>query len=168
MPGDAGRSADEAVRRVGGAFPGGASGWAGDAGLLWTPKGSGLGFGLSALNIGNLSGAAIPTEIRGGASYQFDVKNENRDHQTMLISFDALARTQDFTSNREAIGLEYWYHDHLALRMGQQLMDTTGLSGWSGFSIGVGLKIEKIQIDYTFATRGDLGNFNLVSLVTGF
>jgi hypothetical protein len=144
------------------------TGWAGDAGLLWTPKGSGFGFGLSALNIGSLSGAAIPTEIRGGGSYQFDVKNEQRDHQTMLISFDALARTQDFTSNREAVGLEYWYHDHLALRMGQQLMDTTGLSGWSGFSIGVGLKIEKIQIDYTFATRGDLGNFNLVSLVTGF
>jgi hypothetical protein len=144
------------------------TGFAGDAGLLWTPKDSGLGFGLSALNVGSLSGESLPTEMRGGVSYKFDVKNEGNDHQTLLVSLDALARFVDITSNREAIGFEYHYHDHLFLRLGQQLMDTTGLSGWSGLSVGAGLKIDKIQIDYAFATRGDLGNLNLISLVSGF
>jgi len=144
------------------------TGWAGDAGVLWMPKNSGLGFGLSTLNIGSLSGESLPTELRGGASYQFDIKNDGNDHQTFLFSLDGLARLADLTSNRTALGVEYGYHDHLFLRMGQQLMDTTGLSGWSGYSVGVGIKIEAVQIDYAFATRGDLGNLNLISLAAGF
>jgi hypothetical protein len=144
------------------------TGWDGSAGLLWTPKHTGWGIGLSLLNLGSLSGESIPTELRGGVSYKMDVKNEEHNHQTLLVSLDGLARTQDFSSNRAAVGLEYAYHDRLFLRAGQQIMDTTGLSGWSGLSVGVGLKIEKIQIDYAFATRGDLGNFNLISLASGF
>jgi hypothetical protein len=144
------------------------TGWDGSAGLLWTPKKTGFGLGLSLLNLGSLSGIAIPTELRAGASYKVDVKNEGRDHQTFMMTVDGLARTQDFSSNRAAVGVEYGYHDRLFLRAGQQIMDTTGLSGWSGFSVGVGLKIDQIQIDYAFATRGDLGNFNLISLASGF
>jgi hypothetical protein len=143
------------------------SGWGGSAGLLWTPADSGFRAGLALLDLGTLNGIAIPTELRGGVSYKMDVKNEPKDHQTFLVSLDGLARTQDFTSNRASLGLEYWYHDRISLRAGQQLMDTTGLSGWSGFSIGVGLRIDKIQIDYAFASRGDLGNINLVSLASG-
>jgi hypothetical protein len=143
------------------------SGFGGSAGLLLAPKGSGLGLGLSLLDLGTVNGVAIPTELRAGASYKMDVKNEPKDHQTLLVSVDGLARTQDLSSNRAAVGLEYGYHDRLFLRAGQQLMDTTGLSGWSGLSVGVGIRIDKIQIDYAFATRGDLGNFNLISLASG-
>lgn len=144
------------------------TGWAGDAGLLWTPKNTGLGFGLSTLNIGSLSSESLPSEVRGGASYKLDVENGSGNHQSVLFSLDGLARLADLTSNRAALGVEYAYHDKLFVRAGQQLLDTTGLSGWTGFSLGVGIKIESIQIDYAYASRGDLGNLNLISLTAGF
>ena len=63
---------------------------------------------------------------------------------------------------------EYWYYETVALREGQQLMDTTGLTGWSGFSGGIGLRVNQFRVDYVFATRSDLGNLNMFSLLTQF
>jgi hypothetical protein len=76
-----------------------------------------------------------------------------------------MAPVQDFKSAQASIGMELWYHDIVALRMGQQLMTTTGLTGLVGFSAGAGLRQGPIQLDYAFATRGDLGNVNMISLL---
>jgi hypothetical protein len=143
------------------------TGWAFDAGGLWTPKDTNFTVGLSVLNMGTLSGSAIPTEVRGGASYKLDITNDPQNSHTLLVSLDALARTVSLSSNREAVGFEYSYHDKLFLRVGQALTDTTGLSGWSGFSAGVGIEFDKIKIDYAYAQLADLGTINMISLATG-
>jgi hypothetical protein len=143
-----------------------ATGGAGDIGALWIPAGSGLNLGLSVLNIGALAGEAIPTEARGGAAYLLSIPNgTNTPADQFTLSLDGLAQIKDINAARVALGAEYWYHQAIALRVGQQLMDTTGLSGWSGFSAGIGVRFSGVQLDYAFATRGDLGNLNIFSLL---
>jgi hypothetical protein len=144
------------------------TGWAFDAGGLWTPKDTNFTVGLSVLNMGALAGSAIPTEVRGGASYKLDITNDPQNIHSLLVSVDALARTVSLSSNREAVGFEYSYHDKLFLRIGQALTDTTGLSGWSGFSAGVGIEFDKIKLDYAYANLADLGTINMISVATDF
>lgn len=144
------------------------TGWAFDAGGLWTPRNTNFTVGLSVLNMGTLAGSAIPTEVRGGASYKLDITGDPQNIHTLLVSLDALARTVSLSSNREAVGIEYCYHDKLFLRVGQALTDTTGLSGWSGFSAGVGIEFDKIKLDYAYANLADLGTINMVSIASDF
>jgi hypothetical protein len=83
----------------------------------------------------------------------------------LLLSVDGLLPFQDPSAARAAFGIEFWYHDVVALRLGQQVMNTPGLDGLVGFSAGAGLRDGNLQLDYAFATRGDLGNTNMVTLL---
>ncbi len=143
-------------------------GAAGDLGALWIPNGGGLNLGFSILNIGALDGEAIPTEARGGAAYSLSIPDgANSPADKFTLSLDGLAQVNDINAARVALGAEYWYHQAIALRVGQQLMDTGGLSGWSGFSAGMSFRFSAVQLDYAFATRGDLGNLNIFSFLAG-
>jgi long-subunit fatty acid transport protein len=147
-----------------------AMGFAGDLGALWNPKGTNLKVGLSILNLGALASFSIPDEARLGASYSFllsapDVKTLK---DTLLVAADAVSPFSAFSATQVDLGAEFWYHDLVALRAGQEFTDTTGLSGWGGFTTGIGLRLNQIQLDYAFATKGDLGNTNLVSLMGRF
>lgn len=145
-----------------------ATGAAGDLGALWAPQGSGASLGLSLLNLGGLAGESTPTEFRGGGAYSFTIgEGANRPADKLNVSLDGLVQVNDINAARVALGAEYWFQQVVALRAGQQLVDTTGLSGWSGFSAGLGIKVDHVQFDYAFATRGDLGNLNLFSLLAG-
>ncbi len=145
-------------------------GAAGDVGAVWNPSRSGFTLGFSVLNMGSLSGAAIPTEGRVGIAYGFSFKDPNfmmvdNSDNKLLLSVDGLAPFQDFSAARAAFGAEFWYHDVVALRLGQQIMNAPGLTGLVGFSAGAGLRDGVLQLDYAFATRGDLGNTNMITLL---
>jgi hypothetical protein len=145
-------------------------GMAGDVGMVWAPKKSILSLGFSVLNLGALSGMAIPMEARAGIACCIPFKDpgsmlSDSSMNKILFSVDGLTPFQDLLASRAAVGMEFWYHDLVALRLGQQIMNTPGLDGLVGFSMGAGFRDGPIQLDYAFATRGDLGNTNMVTLL---
>jgi hypothetical protein len=145
-------------------------GGAGDVGAACSFYGTGLTLGCSVLNLGSMSGATLPIEGRIGASYLIAFLDSgfimsSNVRNKFLISVDGTAPFQDLNAAQASIGGEFWYHDIVALRLGQQLVRTPGLTGLSGFSAGVGVRDGPVQLDYAFATRGDLGNINMVSLL---
>jgi len=140
------------------------TGFAGDLGLLWALPGTGLRVGTSVLNVGSFDSGPTPGEWDLGLSYSGRFDPDNR----YLVTGQASTYLNDFGSGWLALGVEYRWHELLAVRVGQRLEDTAGLSGWSGFSAGVGVSYAKLEVDYAFSTQADLGATNEVSLLARF
>jgi hypothetical protein len=141
------------------------TGFSGDLGVLWAVPGTGLKAGTSVLNVGTFDSGPTPGEWDLGLSYQgkFDANNQ------YLVTGQGSTFLNQFGTGWLGLGVEYSWMDTLAVRAGQRFQNTAaGLSGWSGFSAGAGVKYQKLELDYAFATQGDLGNFNMVSLLVHF
>ena len=58
-----------------------------------------------------------------------------------------------------AFGAEYWFRDAFALRGGYKFgYDTSNLGAAAGLSLGFGLKVAGLGVDYAYLLFGDLGN----------
>jgi Uncharacterised protein family (UPF0164) len=60
-----------------------------------------------------------------------------------------------------SLGTEYWFRDSFALRSGYKFgYDTANLGSEVGLSLGFGIKVSDLGIDYAYIPFGDLGNIH--------
>jgi hypothetical protein len=83
------------------------------------------------------------------------------DNQSFLLAVDAL-HPRDF-KERLHLGLEYWYHDLVAIRGGYKFnYDTEGLT------LGFGLKLAGFRIDYAYSSLKYFDALNRFTIAFGF
>ncbi len=130
---------------------------AGDFGLLWTPQ-SWLRIGGGIFNVGpamdlNSVPDALPTTGRLGLSLQWEGR-----HQSLLASVEG-----DYDLNQSiltgSVGAEYCYDHLLALRAGY-----TGSPYEDNYTVGLGIDLKVVQIDYAYAPLSMLGDSHRFSL----
>jgi hypothetical protein len=144
-----------------------ANGGTGDAGMIWKPRYTDWRFGLSLVNVGSLGGARTPWETRLGVAYDWNPGREpmNKGRDRFMVAVEVARRFQEMSDGRGSVGAEYWIRGDVAVRVGQQWSDTTGLKGLRGFSSGVGLNLKPGRLDYAFTTWGDMGHVNTITFV---
>jgi hypothetical protein len=83
------------------------------------------------------------------------------DKQSLLLAVDAL-HPRDF-KERLHLGLEYWYHDLVAIRGGYKFnYDTEGLT------LGFGLKLAGFRLDYAYSSLKYFDALNRFTIAFGF
>ncbi len=116
--------------------------------------------GVSILNVGKATRFAdanvpLPWTLRVGASAQ--------PFAQWLISADYVKR-QDLEGELDS-GIEVAPIRPLSLRLGYRYaLNKTDLGGLANFSAGVGLRFNKVSLDYAFVPLGDLGLTHRVSM----
>jgi hypothetical protein len=143
---------------------------AGDFGLLAKFILPRFSLGASLLNLGGtLDGDSLPTLVKTSAAYESVVFTGGHQFNVDVDVDIPVAQADTITMD---MGVEYWYHHFLAVRVGQQVSDNraSGSNGTpnNGLTLGMGLKLEKISLDYAFLTNGVLGNSNLFSIMAEF
>ena len=138
-----------------------------DIGALWSPETiPDLRFGTVFQNIGKTfgkgsSGYSTPMTFRIGAAYYLF-------NRGMVVDAD-IYQPVDMPM-RISAGLEYWYKNTIAFRMGYKLqgfktdLNEYKTGGLEGFTLGAGFRFSPIQIDYSYQTLGFLGQTHRVSL----
>lgn len=142
---------------------------AGDLGLLAKNVLPRFSLGGSLLNLGGtLDGDSLPTLFKTSAAYESAVFTGGH---AFNVDVDVDFPVAQADTIELDMGVEYWYHNFLALRVGQQVSDNRASSSngtSNGLTLGMGLKLQKIQMDYAFLTNGVLGNSNLFSILAEF
>ncbi len=136
-----------------------------DFGLFYVTTIEGLNFAASIKNVGSMSelrneATKLPSELRAGAGYSFDLKNFNS-KITVGTEYQRYLPTDD---NHFLLGAEFFYDETIALRGGYQ----TGYES-KGLSAGIGLKWGGLNFDYAFVPfTYNLGTGHLLSLTFTF
>ena len=140
-----------------------------DAGLLVHDLIPHFSFGVAVLNAGgNINGSLVPAEMKtsvafktgafGDSALNFDVDMDVPLAQSLAVGLKA--------------GVEYWYQNKLALRVGEYFSadraDGNGDQWNNGTTLGAGLDLTWGRLDYAFQPYGALGSSHLVSLLTRF
>lgn len=136
-----------------------ASGFAGDAGVMWRPSGiPGLSAGAAVLNAGpdvkyQSLKQKLPALARAGASYSFDAAGNGN-----TATFE-LSRTRA-DSIIPSFGFETVFAKAVAFRLGYTRRANAGL----GLTGGVGWLYDRFVVGYAFSPYGDLGVAHRVTL----
>jgi hypothetical protein len=136
-----------------------ATGYGIDAGVLYTPPVDGLSLGCSLTNMGSLSAFRneridLPTQIRLGATYAFNVDN------MIFRAATALSSELGTSTNHYSIGGEVSYDHSVTIRFGY----ITGIDA-RGFSAGMGIRYSVVTIDYAYVPFSlQVGNSHLISI----
>jgi hypothetical protein len=130
-----------------------------DLGALWEPLPH-LRIGLTGANLGpSVAGFSLPATIRTGASYRFDLSSNNQ----LLLAVAGAWEPQGV--NFLQFGAEDRILPLLAFRVGYQAsLQDTEITGLSGLSLGLGVTLQRFDLDYAFLPYGDLGNGQRISL----
>jgi hypothetical protein len=131
-----------------------AFGVAADAGAIYhaSPK---INLSLAIQNLGTKmkfedSADPLPLNIAAGALYRLSSK------------FNLTAELSEYVNDEKfypAFGAEYWLREGFALRGGYKSgYDTSNLGASVGLSLGFGLKVSGLGVDYAYLPFGDLGN----------
>ena len=134
-----------------------------DLGLVLKPA-KGFHIGLTYTDLGNqVSGYAQPADLNLGASLGFDVNADNH----LLIA--AAGTWENNGVNTLQVGLEDVIHQFLALRAGYRGVSAdTQIQGLTGLSLGLGVKLGRLDLDYAYLPYGDLGTAHRISLIYEF
>jgi hypothetical protein len=135
----------------------------GGLGLTWNPW-KPWRLGVSAMNFGaDSSGARSDAVIRLGTSYLTDPQHG-------LSSLLALSTSiEPGGANGFQAGLEERIFDVLALRGGySQRADAFQVDGLTGLSLGLGVRLADVALDYAYLPEGDLGGSQRISLTDYF
>ncbi len=146
-----------------------------DAGLLLSIPSEELHIGFAIINFGSqlstFDGASepLPVDVR----FSISKKPEGLPLE-LTLGFIRLAdaseqfflRFRNFT-----IGGEFTLTDALKLRFGysnlqRQDLSLTGTLGLAGFSVGLGVAIERFKFDYAFSSLGVMGGLHQLTLIT--
>lgn len=142
-----------------------ATGYGFDLGLFYKTEMEGLTFSGVVKNLGSMNKlrseeTKLPSEIRIGPAYNFDL-GENKFDAIVAGEFQKYLDTDDIHFN---LGGELLYDNLLALRAGYQ----TGFES-KGFTAGLGLMWGSLKFDYAFLPFSlGLGNANLFSVQIKF
>lgn len=140
----------------------GSSAFGADLGALWRQGETGLSLGLALQNFGSqLDGANLPMSTRAGAAYRLAVSSSDK----ATLAADASVPSADAGATTFGAGLEYNGQDLYAVRAGYKMV---GNGGASGFTLGGGLKVSIVDLDYAFNAVGALGNTHQVSALVKF
>jgi hypothetical protein len=129
-----------------------------DLGILWSVSQS-LNIGMAYSNLGTrAANSQLASGLRAGISYGLNIQEAN-----ILL----LAIAAEIQSNGPAgidLGAEDTVLGVFAIRLGY-VLDTADqeLSGLTGLTGGLGIKIQDITLDYACALFGDLGINNRIS-----
>jgi len=136
---------------------------AADLGLQYQKLLPGLDAGLTIQNIGlPLQGFGLPLNIKAGLGYRIPfVINEQKDR--FLMSFDLNLPVPLDQPSYTNFGLEYWYHNTIALRAGYKISEINSLGSDSGITAGLGIRMLDYTMDYAFNSFGALGATHRVS-----
>lgn len=94
----------------------------------------------------------LPLVVRAGGSYAVS--------QRLQLAGELAGWLQD-EKFYPSLGAEYWFRDALALRGGYKFgYDTANLGALVGLSLGFGVKVQGLGVDYAFLPFGDLGNIH--------
>jgi long-subunit fatty acid transport protein len=92
----------------------------------------------------------LPLDLRAGALY--------RATPELNLTAEVSEYLQD-DKFYPSVGAEYWFRKAFALRGGYKFgYDTANLGGAVGLSLGFGVKVAGLGVDYAFLPFGDLGN----------
>lgn len=127
-----------------------------DAGAIYkaTPK---LNLSLALQNLGtgmkfDEESDPLPLNLRAGLLYK------------ATPNLNAVAEVNEYINDEQvypALGCEYWFRGALALRAGYKFgYDTANLGNEVGLSLGFGVKVQGIGVDYAYLPFGDLGNIH--------
>lgn len=125
-----------------------------DAGAIYRAE-ENLKFALVVQHLGTEmkfvdDGDPLPLSIRAGVVYMPSEK------LTLAAEINEYLRDEKFYPS---VGAEYWFREALALRGGYKFgYDTSNLGAEVGFSLGFGIKVNGLGVDYAFLPFGDLGN----------
>ena len=130
-----------------------------DGGLLWRTK-SGWGIGLSYENLGlGPTSLALESSGRLGVSKLFS----GRDGTSFLLALGGKMEPESVSSAQA--GMEFTYQSVLTARAGYDYwFDPSGYTGLQGFTLGAGINLDSLRVDYAYQPYGELGDTNLVSL----
>jgi len=139
------------------------AGLAGDVGLLYQTDN--LNLGLSLTNLGEEltmedapQADPLPQNLKLGLLYKLPLSQGNQ----INIALDVTQPAQSETGYNA--GIEYWYHNLLALRVGY-LKEEGNIEG---LTQGVGVKVGSFTIDFAYVPWGELGSVQRISLSTKF
>jgi len=139
-----------------------------DLGLQYQRLLPGLDAGLTILNLGlPLQGYGLPLSIRAGAAYRLPfVINSKKDRFLAALDLNLpVPVDQPFYTN---LGLEYWYDNTVAFRLGYKVSELNSLGSASGLTAGLGARVLDYTLDYAFASYGELGMTHRLSFTIGF
>lgn len=145
---------------------------AGDLGVLLHSRG--FKVGLSVGNFGGtVNGAALPMMAFLSASYRMVLAKPTKkmkDISLQELGFMAQGDwgVKDSTQSTLGVGTEYSYAGTLALRVGYRAEKYGALTGLKGLTMGVGVKVRKMDLSYALVTLGDFGKSSLLTLAMGF
>ncbi len=126
---------------------------------------SGFSAGLAVLNLGqNLDGYSLPLQISTGAAYSVPnvfPTNGSPDSASFSGEWDYYPNS---SLSNFGLGCEYWYEQKLALRGGYHFADYGQTDEVHGLTLGIGLKLSKIEFSYAWVTLGTLGISNQFAL----
>ncbi len=130
---------------------------AADLGVYWRRADGPVSLGLSVLNIGDKLKTGrradnLPLAIRFGGAWRIIPER-------LTVAADLLKVTGDDRLSGH-VGGEYWIARMLALRAGYSSESDIG----TGFTAGVGVRVDRFQVDYAFADEDELGNAHRISL----
>jgi hypothetical protein len=137
----------------------GATAFAGDAGIQFSPPVAGLTLGMSVKNLGTSlklvdESFSLPATVRVGAGWSLPVAGAS------LVS-DVVIPVDDSPSL--SVGGEYAIMGLFALRAGYKTSSDLGAT--AGLRAGCGFILPRIGLDYAYAPYGDLGDSHRVSLI---
>ncbi|MBI4375792.1 MAG: PorV/PorQ family protein [Elusimicrobia bacterium] len=120
-----------------------------------------LSAGLSVQNLGNKLGPdPLPLLMKYGVAYRLWDK--------LIVAADGDHWVRD-KRNYGSLGTEYWIVPQFAIRAGYQLGRAQDqLGGASGLGTGIGVRIERLAVDYAYVPFGDLGHTHRVTLGARF
>jgi hypothetical protein len=141
-------------------------GFASDFGFRYHPTIKGLTLGLIIKNLGyqiksfNTERDKLPLDIGIGAGYNI---SEN-------INFALDIHKPIDNSILFNLGVEGWVNRYVALRggynsLGKDYKTGGGSDIFNGLSVGLGIKVSKYQVDYSFTPMGDLGRLHHITLL---
>ncbi|MDO8805423.1 MAG: PorV/PorQ family protein [Elusimicrobiota bacterium] len=95
---------------------------------------------------------SLPLNLRAGALYKATEKFN------LAVEINEYLQDEKFYPS---LGAEYWFRNAFALRGGYKFgYDTSNLGSEVGLSLGFGIKVQGLGVDYAFLPFGDLGNIH--------
>lgn len=155
-------------------FEANSSAMAGDVGLLYLiPGNDPISFGLTAANIGSQidpygkTKEALPFEVKIGGtikpqhlplqlSVNFHKLNEEKN--SFIDRFNAFSVGGEFTLSK-ALRFRFGYNNE---RRKELKIGTS--AGMAGFSLGGGLVLNKLRVDYSFTSFGKIGSISRITV----
>ncbi|HAT71797.1 MAG TPA: hypothetical protein DCS63_03170 [Elusimicrobia bacterium] len=127
-----------------------------DAGAIYHATGK-LNLSLALQNLGTEmkfeeESDPLPLNLRAGALYKVSPE------LNVAAEVNEYLRDEKFYPS---VGAEYWFRKAFALRAGYKFgYDTSNLGSEVGLSLGFGVKVSGLGVDYAFLPFGDLGSIH--------